>query len=143
MQCKVRENREMRKEQIPLFLQTHNISHLWLCALLTSTDSDGSAQGWQSLPSQTLVPFTSQTCPSTHQCHLSLWMPDHLLSRKIHCYLPAFPIPILSKSTLPSCPLWHFDYATPAGAANQVRPRVFAVSVQEVLWEHQAFDTSF
>lgn len=35
----------MRKEQIPLLLQTCNSSHLWLCALLTDTDSDGSARG--------------------------------------------------------------------------------------------------
>lgn len=133
----------MRKEHIPLFLQTHNISQLWLCALLTSTDSDGLVPREHSLPSQTLVPFTFQTCPSTHQCHLSLLIPGHLLFRKIQCYLPAFPIPILSKPTLPSCPPRHFHYATPAGAVNQLRPCVPAVSMQEVLWEHQAFDTSF
>lgn len=45
----------MRKEQIPLFLQTHNISHLWLSALLTSMDSDGLVQG--------ALPATTYPCP--------------------------------------------------------------------------------
>lgn len=93
--------------------------------LLASTDTDELAWGavpavtcpWVCVLTDPFPPSHPRNRPSMQKRHLSLFVPGRLLSGRIRCYLPSFPISSLSKSTLPASPPQHFRYVTPAGAA--------------------------